>query len=164
LYILRIAMNKNVTTLLDADLIAALAVATLPESPSPEATNRMREALFQRVHAPGADYLFVHSHQGEWVSLLPGVELKLLRDDANSRSFFIRMAPGSRIPPHEHTLDEESLVLEGDVTINDVLCRAGDYHFAPRGKPHGWLRSAEGCLLFVRSASDARHGGLRPDC
>jgi quercetin dioxygenase-like cupin family protein len=157
-------MKNNVTSpTLDADLIAALAVATPPEAPSPEATNRIREALFQRVHAPGPDYLFVHSHQGEWISLLPGVELKLLRDDTDSRSFLLRMAPGARIPPHEHALDEESLVLEGDATINDILCRAGDYHFAPRGKPHGWISSAAGCLLFVRGASDARHDPARHD-
>jgi quercetin dioxygenase-like cupin family protein len=154
--------NNETSAPLDASLIAALAVATPPEAPSPEATGRMRETLFQRVHAPGPDYLFVHSHQGEWVSLLPGVELKLLRDDANSRSFLLRMMPGARLPPHEHALDEESLVLEGDATINDVLCRVGDYHFAPRGKPHGWLSSEAGCLLFVRGASEARHGAAQP--
>lgn len=62
----------------------------------------------------------------------------------------------ARGQPHEHALDEESLVLEGDATINGVLCRAGDYHFAPRGKPHGWLTSEAGCLLFVRGAADPR--------
>jgi quercetin dioxygenase-like cupin family protein len=154
--------NHETSSPLDADLIEALAVATPPDAPPPAAA-RIREQLFQRIHAPASDYLFVHSHEGAWVSLLPGVELKLLRDDASSRSFLLRMAPGARIPPHEHALDEESLVLEGDATINDVLCRTGDYHFAPRGKPHGWLSSETGCLLFVRGASDARHGAVQPD-
>jgi anti-sigma factor ChrR (cupin superfamily) len=155
--------NNETSATLDASLIAALAVATPPEAPSPEATSRMREALFQRVHAPSPDYLFVHSHQGEWVSLLSGVELKLLRDDADSRSFLLRMAPGSRLPPHEHALDEECLVLEGDATLNGVLCRVGDYHLAPQGKPHDWVTTQAGCLLFVRGASDVRHGASRPD-
>ena len=52
-------------------------------------------------------------------------------------------------------LDEEALVLEGDVTINEVLCRSGDYHFAPRGKPHGWLTSEAGCVLFLRGGIEA---------
>lgn len=148
--------NNKTSAPLDAALIEALAAVTPPEPPSADAAARMREQLFQRVHAPGPDYLFVHSHEGEWVRLLRGVELKLLRQDGDQRSYLLRMAAGARIPPHEHALDEESLVLEGDATINGVPCRAGDYHFAPRGKPHGWLTSEAGCLLFVRGAADAR--------
>ena len=148
--------NNETSAPLDPALIEALAAATPPEAPSDAAASRMREALFQRVHAAAPDYLFVHSHEGEWVRLLRGVELKLLRQDGDQRSYLLRMAAGARIPPHEHALDEESLVLEGDATINGVLCRAGDYHFAPRGKPHGWLTSEAGCLLFVRGASEAR--------
>jgi hypothetical protein len=34
-----------------------------------------------------------------------------------------------------------------------VTARAGDYHLAPRGVPHGWLRSRTGALLFLRGAN-----------
>lgn len=148
-------MNENKPdSALGADLLAALASASAAISPDAQATARMREKLFQRVHAPAPDYLFVHSHEGEWVRLLRGVQLKLLRQDDTSRSYLIRMQPGSRLPPHEHALEEESLVLEGDATINGVLCLAGDYHLAPKGKPHGWVTSEKGCLLFVRGAAE----------
>jgi anti-sigma factor ChrR (cupin superfamily) len=146
--------NKTTPPVLDTALIEALASATPPLAPGLDAATRMREQLFQRVHAPAPDYLFVHSHEGEWVSLLNGVELKLLRQDDQSRSFLLRMAAGTRIPPHEHPLDEECLVLEGDATLNGILCRAGDYHLAPQGKPHDWLTSETGCLLFIRGAAD----------
>lgn len=151
-------MTNNDISSLDASLIETLATATPPDAPTPEAASRMREALFQRVHAAAPDFLFVHSHEGEWVRLLRGVELKLLRQDGVQRAYLLRMAPGARIPGHGHALDEESLVLEGDVTINGVLCRVGDYHFAPRGKPHGRLTTEGGCLLFVRGAVDAHPG------
>lgn len=146
--------EKNPPSLLDAELLEALASASSAMTPDVQAAARMREKLFQRVHAPAPDYLFVHSHEGEWVTLLRGVELKLLRQDDISRSFLIRMKPDSKLPPHEHTLEEESLVLEGDATINGVLCLAGDYHMAPKGKPHGWVTSEKGCLLFIRGASE----------
>lgn len=145
--------HKPTPPALDMLLIDALASATPSESPSVEAATRMREQLFQRVHGPGPDFLFLHSHEGEWIKLLKGVELKVLRHDADSRSYLLRMSPGAKLPPHEHALDEESLVLEGDATINGVLCRSGDYHFAPRGKSHGWMSSQNGCLLFVRGAA-----------
>lgn len=141
---------------LDAAIVEALASRTPPVAPDPEAAARMRAQLFQRVHAPVADFLFVHSHQGEWVTLLRGVDLKLLREEAGMRSYLVRMAPGARIPPHEHPLDEESLVLEGEVTVNGVLCRPGDYHFAPGGKAHDWISSETGCLLFIRGATPHR--------
>lgn len=148
------AEHNNKLEILDPALIEALAMQTAPLDPGAEAATRMREKLFARVHAPLPDYLFVHSHQGSWVTLLKGVELKLLRQDTRSRSYLVRMAPGSRIPPHEHALDEESLVLEGEVTVNGVLCKAGDYHLAPEGKPHDWVTSETGCLLFIRGSAD----------
>lgn len=148
--------EKKSSPPLDAALLEALSAASAPTTLDAQAAARMRDKLFQRVHASAPDYLFVHSHQGEWVTLLRGVELKLLREDASSRSFLIRMKPGSRLPPHEHALEEESLVLEGDATINGVLCLAGDYHMAPKGKPHGWVTSEKGCLLFIRGAAEQR--------
>jgi len=154
---MRFSMNsKNTPPVLDALLIEALASASPADAPSADASARMREQLFQRVHQPAADYLFVHSHQGDWVRLRRGISQKLLREDAQTRSFLLRMEPGSRLPPHDHALDEEALVLEGDATINGVLCHAGDYHLAPHGKPHDWLTTESGCLLFIRGAAD-RH-------
>lgn len=61
--------HKNTPPTLDKLLIDALASATSSESPSPEAAIRIREQLFQRVHAPGPDFLFVHSHEGEWIPI-----------------------------------------------------------------------------------------------
>lgn len=144
--------SKN-TEALDPEIIAALAVQSHPIDPGQAASARMRNTLFQRIHASEADYRFVHSHEGEWVKLLRGVEIKLLREDNASRSFLIRMAPGSRLPHHPHTMDEESLVLEGEVTVQGVHCLPGDYHFAPAGKAHDVLETETGCLLFVRGAS-----------
>lgn len=145
-------MNKK-SAPLDTDLIAALAGASLPAAVDAGMAARVRGQLFQRVHAAAPGYLFVHSHEGEWVNVLQGVDLKLLRQDDMSRSFLLRLMPGARVPPHDHALDEESLVLEGDATINGVLCLVGDYHMAPRNKPHGWISSENGCLLFIRGAA-----------
>jgi anti-sigma factor ChrR (cupin superfamily) len=149
-------MTKPETPPLDPDVLQALAVNSPAVQPDADTVARIREQLFQRVHAPAGDYLFVHSHEGKWIRLLKGVELKVLRQDRDSRSYLLRLAAGARIPAHAHGLDEESLVLEGDATINGVLCRSGDYHFAPQGKPHGTISSQAGCLLFVRGAPDNR--------
>lgn len=148
-------MKKNIPPVLDPQLIEAMACAIASEYPGAQASARMRDALFQRVHAATPDFKFVHSHEGEWVRLFKGVEFKLLRQDTTSRSYLLRLAPGARLPAHGHAADEESLILEGDATINGVPCRAGDYHFAPPGRPHGRITSEGGCLMFVRDAAEA---------
>ena len=158
---MRFAMKKTSKSVLSPDLIDVLAGATPPVDPEPEAVARIRQQLFKRVHTPAPDYLFIHRHEGEWTRLMRGVELKLLRQDKHSRSYLLRMAPGARIPPHAHPLDEECLVLEGSATVNGVDCGVGDYHLARQGNPHDWLTSKQGCLLFIRGAVDnhADHAG-----
>lgn len=146
-------MKKNLPPVLDPLLIEAMACATPPEPPDAQAGTRMRDALFRRVHAAAPGFRFVHSHEGDWLTLFRGVEFKLLREDAAGRAYLLRLAPGARLPGHRHAADEESLILEGDATINGVLCRAGDYHFAPPGRPHGRITSEGGCLMFVRDAA-----------
>lgn len=148
--------QERTTHVLDPALLEALALGLAPIQPDAGAILRMRGTLFQRIREPEPEFRFVHSHEGVWVKLLNGVEIKLLRQDSHSRSLLLRMAPGSRLPPHEHALEEESLVLEGDATINGVFCRTGDYHMAPKDKPHGWVTTENGCLLFIRGAAD-RH-------
>jgi quercetin dioxygenase-like cupin family protein len=60
------------------------------------------------------------------------------------------MEPGAVLPPHEHPADEECLVLEGEIEFGEIVARAGDYHMAPEGVPHGHTRSPKGGLMFVR--------------
>ncbi len=146
------AMKKNAPPVLDTFLIEALSSAEPGMTPDAATSQRIRTQLFQRVHGTTTPYLFIHSHEGEWVRLRKGIELKILRQDAHTCSYLLRMAAGSRLPPHDHPVDEECLVLEGEATVDGILCRQGDYHLAPQGKPHDWLTSENGCLLFVRGA------------
>jgi len=64
----------------------------------------------------------------------------------------LKLEPGAAVVPHDHPVDEECLVLEGEARIGELVVRAGDYHLAPRGKPHGMITSEHGALLFLRGA------------
>jgi quercetin dioxygenase-like cupin family protein len=81
------------------------------------------------------------------------VKKKILSEHAESglHSYLLRMEPGSVIPPHDHIVDEESIMLEGDAMIGELPLLAGDYHFAPKGSKHEMVRSQSGCLVFVRT-------------
>lgn len=151
---------------LDPDVLAALAACQAPAMPEPTAVAGLKARILAQARqgpapatplpptpeAPQAT-LTVRTEEGDWVVLAPKVEMKLLRQDAQSRSFLLRLHPGAVLPPHQHPLDEECYCLEGEVRFGDLAVRAGDYHLAPRGVPHGAMRSRTGALLFLRGAN-----------
>jgi quercetin dioxygenase-like cupin family protein len=151
---------KRPGAVLDPELLACLAEQQAPAAPRPEVAARLKVRIMEEVRAGAATQpavapptLTVRAMEGQWVPLGPRMEMKVLRQDAESRSFLLRLQPGAVLPPHDHPLDEECYVLEGEVSFGDVRIGAGDYHLAPRGVPHGLVRSRRGALLLLRGAS-----------
>ena len=62
-----------------------------------------------------------------------------------------RLEPGATIPPHDHSGEEECLVLEGSVDFEGRLYGAGDYLLAPPGLHHTEFVSPDGAVLMIRS-------------
>jgi anti-sigma factor ChrR (cupin superfamily) len=96
------------------------------------------------------DSRFVEVDRLPWEpSRFPGVETKTLFIDKQTGSVtaLIRLAPGARLPDHEHPLAEQSLVLEGELVDDDGRCSAGNFVWRPAGSRHeAW--SPEGCLVL----------------
>jgi quercetin dioxygenase-like cupin family protein len=64
-----------------------------------------------------------------------------------------RMQPGTTTTPHEHTQDEEFLVLEGELTDNDgYVYQTGDLVWLKKGTQHS-SHSEHGALLAVYIAT-----------
>ncbi|HNA30956.1 MAG TPA: cupin domain-containing protein [Thiobacillaceae bacterium] len=148
---------------IETALMDTLLVAQTPVLPPPERALSLRQRVLERARreqpaeaaparpAPGSvDHLTIRGVEGIWVPLLPGVSMKLLREDETTRSYLLRLEAGARLPAHGHDQDEECMVLEGDIWLGDVHAHAGDYHLARGGLPHGMLRTDGGCLLFLR--------------
>ena len=81
----------------------------------------------------------------------PGVETKaLVADPATGLATVLtRLAPGARIPDHEHALLEQTLVLEGTLHCDEGVCRAGDFVWRPAGSRHEAWGGPEGCLALA---------------
>ena len=143
---------------LSPDSMEVLLEGLAPIQPDPSLALRLRERILRGVQALAADpldYMTIRAEEGEWQAITRKVSIKLLREDATSRSVLMRILPGGAMPAHAHDMDEESLVMEGECTLGDIYLKVGDYHLAPRGLSHGSVRSKAGCLLFIR--------GARPD-
>ncbi|MDX2170145.1 MAG: cupin domain-containing protein [Deltaproteobacteria bacterium] len=137
-----------------------LAYAAAPQAPSPAARARVLarvagEAASGVVEQDGVRVVF--GSQIAWQpSPLPGVEFKLLREDAvtGRRTRLIRIAPGAEYPKHRHAQLEEVALLEGDLMVNGVLMHPGDYCSAEDASVHHRVYSPSGCVFIVTAGDN----------
>ena len=60
-------------------------------------------------------------------------------------------SPGTVVPapgaayPHAHDADEQTLVIEGDLSFGDLALKAGDFHAATPSSSRPPGRTANGC-------------------
>ncbi len=105
------------------------------------------------------DDLIVHrNEQAVWQEIgIPGIRVQRLfvdpaRDQITMR---VQMDPGTAYPPHVHGGPEECFVLKGELIVDEMVLRAGDYQRAGHGSRHPVQRTETGCeLLIVSSLSD----------
>jgi len=80
-----------------------------------------------------------------------GVETRTLVADAETGVLTVitKMAPGARLPDHEHVLIEQTYVLEGTLHCGEGACKAGDFVWRPAGSRHEAWAGPEGCLCIA---------------
>ncbi len=80
-----------------------------------------------------------------------GVDTKTLLVDRETgvMTALVRMAPGAKLPDHEHVLIEQTYVLEGSLMCGEGECLAGDYVWRPAGSRHEAWGGAMGGLMLA---------------
>lgn len=149
-------MNRE-KLILPSKWAARLALALEPIQPEAERAAQLRARILERAHVASLPdpHLTIRAQERRWHNVSAGVDIKLLRRETDDATYLLRLAAGIRLPAHDHTDDEECLVLEGDVWLGNTHAFVGDYHLARRGIPHGEIHTETGCLLFLR--------GTKPD-
>jgi len=124
-----------------------------------------------------ADPKIVRAQEGKKVNVIGDQQtFKLTGEDTDGQFTLIEEVnpPGTMIPPHVHTKEDEVFkVLEGEleVTVGDktMVLKAGDLAFAPRNVPHSWKVVGEKDCKTILSAFPAgieimfeELGGLPP--
>lgn len=133
----------------DDDVTGALLEALAPVAPARGTTARARVLACAAPPEP----VIVRAGERPWLAFLPGVRLQPLRVDraARTQTSLWRLDAGATIPPHDHTGEEECLVLDGSVDFDGKLYVAGDYLLAPPGLHHTEFVSPSGAVLMIRS-------------
>ncbi|HLE65633.1 MAG TPA: cupin domain-containing protein [Burkholderiales bacterium] len=82
----------------------------------------------------------------------PGIEAKTLIADRETglATVLMRMAPGAKLPDHEHVLIEQTYVLEGSLVCGEGECKAGEFVWRPAGSRHeAWGGPSGGLMLAM---------------
>lgn len=136
--------------ILDAEATARIALAL---DPVPVPDDLRQRARARVLGLASAALRTTRRDEGPWHRLLPGIEVKLLAQDADGRSqtCLWRLGPGAEIPHHPHRFGETCLVIDGDIEFDGQRWRGGDYIEVAPGGEHGVVRAPMGALLLIRS-------------
>jgi len=134
-----------------------IGLAVRPGAP----TASLRERVLARAAAPSrkpgvlldrGGLFMARSGDLQWrPGISPGVDARILFRDAARRyiTALVRLAPAAVYPGHRHTEVEALYVLEGDLEVEGVSMRAGDYCRGDDGSIHGDSHSQNGCVFLV---------------
>ena len=140
-------------TVLDDDVLAWLDQGLAPEPLDAAAEARVKARLLRRIAAESTPrHPTLRLAEGEWQPFAPGVAMKVLHRVGDTQSYLLRLAAGAVLPAHRHPVDEECLVLEGEMHIGELVVPAGGYHLGRQGVLHDRLTSPAGALIFLRGA------------
>ena len=81
-----------------------------------------------------------------------GIEQKVLLSDRKTGLFtaLMKLAPGARLPDHEHVLIEQTYVIEGTLHCPEGVCRPGEFVWRPAGsRHHAWAGPKGGLFLAM---------------
>jgi anti-sigma factor ChrR (cupin superfamily) len=96
---------------------------------------------------------FVHAPDMPWEqsAIYPSIETKTLLVDPSTGllTMLMRLAPGARIPDHEHVLIEQTYVLEGSLVCGEGVCNKGEYVWRPAGSRHEAWAGPQGGLFLA---------------
>jgi anti-sigma factor ChrR (cupin superfamily) len=84
-------------------------------------------------------------------TIYAGVEAKtlLLERATGLLTVLLKMAPGAKLPDHEHVQIEQTWVLEGSLECGEGVCGAGQFVWRPAGSRHEAWAGPEGGLMIA---------------
>jgi anti-sigma factor ChrR (cupin superfamily) len=147
------------------EVAGAMALSIDQASPRAELRERLLEIIARTSQRPaqkppGVLYdkdgvMIARPEEIPWTAGgLPGVFLKVLFNDTKRgyTTAMVRMTRGTHYPSHKHAGVEELYLLEGDLCVDDMAMRAGDYCRGEAGSIHKEIVTENGCLFVVTSS------------
>ena len=140
-------------SVVDADLAEIISAAIEPEPVDDATRARIKRRLLRRIAADSTErHLTEPPRAAGWQPFGEGVSIKVLHEAGGIMSYLLRLAPGASLPAHRHPVDEECVVLEGEVQIGALRVVTGGFHLGRKDVLHDRLASEGGAVIFLRGA------------
>lgn len=132
--------------------------------PAPAAAARLASAEGARVFlresvepaAAGDAPFTLRDAQAGWPEFAPGIRRRVLWQRDGRAALLYLAQPGASVPAHSHGHDEECLMVQGELFLDDLLLRAGDYQLAPAGTGHRLTETDTGAVVYAHGDLDLR--------
>jgi anti-sigma factor ChrR (cupin superfamily) len=147
------------------EVAGAIGLTADPLAPRRELRERLMKTISMAQqppagHAPGIMYdkggvLIARSEEMNWQpGQLPGLFQKVLFNDTQRgyTTSLVCMTAGTHYPSHRHAGVEELFLLEGDLSVDELSMKPGDYCRGEVGSIHGEIYTNAGCLFMVSSS------------
>lgn len=119
--------------------------------------------LFLRESAdpadPGERRTTTRDQDAGWPEYAPGIRRRVLWRRGAQAAMLYHTQPGAMVPHHVHGHDEECLMVEGDLFLDDILLRPGDYQLAPAGTGHRVTATDTGVVIYAHGDLDLQFVG-----
>lgn len=89
-----------------------------------------------------------------WADFAPGIKRRVLWTRGSEAAMLYHALPGAAVPRHGHGHDEECLMLDGELFLDEILLRTGEYQLAPAGSEHGGLMTDTGAVIYAHGDLD----------
>lgn len=127
---------------------------------TPDWQAETRTLLFLResdlpAHA-GDRPVTVRDAEAGWPDYAPGIRRRVLWARDGQAAMLYRADAGAAVPHHRHGHDEECLMVQGELFLDDVLLREGDYQLGPAGSVHALTETDTGALIYAHGDLDMR--------
>lgn len=136
---------------IDLDSLGLLAQAVAPVALPRQRRDALRGQLLSWVAKTPR---VVDAQSGQWQALGKHYQVKILTIDRvrNEQTCFMQLAPGAKIPAHEHIGPEHCMVLTGSLETDDgLVVGPNQMLLAVPGEHHVDLTAPRGALIYLRS-------------
>lgn len=114
----------------------------------------LRESL--QVADPADTVFTVHDKDAGWPDYAPGIRRRVLWQRDGQAAMLYCAQPGVSVPMHTHGHDEECLMVQGELFLDDLLLRQGDYQLAPAGTGHRITETDTGVVIYAHGDLDLK--------
>lgn len=98
----------------------------------------------------------VHDKDAGWPDYAPGIRRRVLWQRDGQAAMLYCAQPGASVPMHTHGHDEECLMVQGELFLDDLLLRQGDYQLAPAGTGHRVTETDTGVVIYAHGDLDLK--------